>query len=298
MVDKNTSEERLGDKVKSFLEIDWLSKPYIYIFFSIFVISRLPLILQGFGNDTDAWLMGTTAHKVWFEHMYIPSRMPGYPIPEIGYSLFISGGWVATNIFTMIISLLGTILFAHIARKSDIRWKGLIVLTFAFLPTLWANSATTMDYMWALLFMFITWLLILKDKTYIAALFFGFALASRLTYIFIIIPFIYLIWTRKQGMMKIFIFILIAGIISFLIYLPIILQKGLLWFRVSATDEWYYGIYYINWRFGLIGVGLLCLALLFRFKKIYWTLIKEKDQKYIFLALGILAVIITYLCAP
>lgn len=145
------------ERINSLLDLDWTKTPYIFILILSFVLSRIPLLNLGFGIDADAWRIANSAFDLWNSHVYHTSRFPGYLLPEYVNSLIIDHGWIATNSMTMILSLISVIFFARILKDLNVKNKGLLVLTYAFLPVLWINSTNTMDYMWALTFIVIAW---------------------------------------------------------------------------------------------------------------------------------------------
>ena len=82
-----------------------------------FVASRAPFIDNGYGTKPDAWRIALSGYWLWDHHEFYPSRLPGYPVPELSYALVVKGGWVATNSLTIAVSLLGLWFFANIVRE-------------------------------------------------------------------------------------------------------------------------------------------------------------------------------------
>ena len=162
--------------VGRFLDLDWTKKPYIFLLTLLFVISRAPLLNLGFGSDPDAWRVADSALDLHYFSTYHPSRFPWYPLYEFFNSLIINYGWLATNVATMIISLISVIVFAKILNELNIKNKGLLVITYAFLPILWINSASTMDYVWALTFILFTWFFIIKKQYLLTGFMMGLAI--------------------------------------------------------------------------------------------------------------------------
>ena len=46
------------------------------------LLANLPFIFLGYGADTDAYRVARSASDLIFEHVYKPSRLPGYPLHE------------------------------------------------------------------------------------------------------------------------------------------------------------------------------------------------------------------------
>jgi hypothetical protein len=53
----------------------------------LFVVSRAPFLGIGYGTDPDAWRVALTGYWLWEHHEYFPSRLPGYPPPELASAL-------------------------------------------------------------------------------------------------------------------------------------------------------------------------------------------------------------------
>jgi hypothetical protein len=56
--------------------------PCWVVFFVLFVLYCL-FGLNGYGNDIDTYLMKESGQNLLLHGKYFPSRVPGYPIPEI-----------------------------------------------------------------------------------------------------------------------------------------------------------------------------------------------------------------------
>ena len=66
--------------------------------------------MPGAWRYPDCWL--------WDHHEFYPSRLPGYPVPELASAAVIKGGPVATNGLTVLISLVGLWFFARIVDEA------------------------------------------------------------------------------------------------------------------------------------------------------------------------------------
>jgi hypothetical protein len=159
-----------------------------------YVISRAPFLSIGYGTDPDAWRVALSGLWLWDHHEFYPSRLPGYPLPELASAAVIKGGPLATNSLTMLVSLVGVWLFARIATRLELPNRGLIVAGFAFTPLLWINSMTTMDYMWALTFILASYDFLLRRGSTMAGLMLGLAVASRATSAVMLVPLLVYLW--------------------------------------------------------------------------------------------------------
>ncbi len=117
--------------------------------------TRLPFIGFGYGSDADAWRVAATAYRLAESGAYRVSRFPGFPLYELLVTPFVAAGGSllanATSIAAMILLLL---VWRRIVRNAS--HPGLLMLCLAFTPILWKNSATTMDYLWSLLFLLLS----------------------------------------------------------------------------------------------------------------------------------------------
>jgi hypothetical protein len=286
----------MKDYIKSLIELDYTKYPYIIIFIIVFFLSRIPFLNLGFGNDPDAWRIANSAFDLNHFLIYHTSRFPGYPLPEYVNSLVINYGWLATNSLTMILTLISILVFAKILNELEVENKGLIVITFAFLPIVWINSVNTMDYMWAVTFIIISWYFVIKKRYLIAGLMMGLAIASRPTSALLLIPFVYLIISQnnnKEGLK----FLILSLITSILLFLPLIFQYGLgfINFYPTATDVTSVINDFFSY-FGFLAVLVFMLILISSGKKAYGTI--KNDNNLIFTIVAILLVVIIFAISP
>ena len=290
------------EHIKSLLDLDWTKSPHIFILISSFVISRIFLLNLGFGADGDAWNIANSAFDLRYLHTYHTSRAPGYPLPEYVNSLIIDHGWIATNSMTMILSLISVIFFARILKDLNVKKKGLLVLTYAFLPVLWINSTNTMDYMWALTFIVITWFFILKKQYALAGLMMGLAIGSRITSVILILPFLYLIWAENRKIKDIIYFGMATVTVSSLLFLPLFLQYGLNFLTYYPIEMTKIELIIKAGKNGtkLFGRGAALfglIALLLSAKTLFREIV-EKDKDTIFIGSAIILICILFIKAP
>ncbi len=192
----------------------------------VYVASRGPWLDRGYGTDPDAWRVALTAHYFWDTGDYWPSRLPGYPLHEFTTVVLYKGGWVATNLATVLVSVAGVYLFAALAKKLELPSKGALTLAFAFAPLLWINSVMTMDYMWGLTFILAAYLALLNRSPVWAGVALGLAGGFRLTSLAMLIPFGLLLWRsgRRQEIRQLTITSLALTLLA---YVPVLMDYGL-----------------------------------------------------------------------
>jgi hypothetical protein len=161
---------------------------------AVYVLTRLPFLDYGHGTDPDAWRVAMTAHHLLDTGDYFPSRLPGNPLHELVTTLFIPGGWLATNLSTLLVSVLGVYIFARIVAYHGIPNGAIVVIGFAFAPLLFINSIATMDYMWALTAILGAYYCQLIGQPLWAGLLLGAAVGFRLQSFVAWLPLAYLAW--------------------------------------------------------------------------------------------------------
>jgi hypothetical protein len=226
----------------------------------LFFAVRLPFINYGHGTDPDAWRVALTAYHLLDTGDYFPSRLPGYPLHELVMTLLIPGGWIATNLATAAISLVGVYLFALIVRELRLPSAGLLTLGFAFTPLLIINSIATMDYMWTLTAILASYYAVLRRSPLWAGVFLGLAIGFRLPSLIVWPAFAYLFW--RQGRQPDLIpFTLITAGFAALSYSPVLTVYGLDFYSFYDADVGYTDVFRLLGKeaLGILG-GLGVLA--------------------------------------
>ncbi|MBI5681008.1 MAG: glycosyltransferase family 39 protein [Methanobacterium sp.] len=284
--------------IRKLLDLDWTKMPNMLILVLLFFISRTPFLNLGFGTDPDAWRIAISAFNLNYFHIYQTSRFPGYPVPEFFNSLVINHGWFATNSLTMLLALISVIGFAMILKELNIKNKGLLVITYAFLPVIWINSTNTMDYMWAAAFIMFVWYFIIKKQYVLAGLMMGLAIGSRITSIILIFPFIYLILNdNNEKIRKITYFLMSMSIMALILFLPLLIQYGLGFLSYYPTSV---GTSKISEDLNQLGlIALLWGILIFLISTGNLVdKVRKNDKFFIFLLFVVFLVSIMYIGAP
>jgi hypothetical protein len=229
-----------------------------------FFAVRLPYVGFGHGTDPDAWRVAMTAHYLLDTGDYFPSRLPGNPLHELTMTLFISGGWVATNVATALASLAGVWLFARIVKELGLPNGGLLVIAFAFTPLLVINSIATMDYMWTLTLVLGAYYCVITGRPLLAGVLLGLAVGFRLQSVILALPLAYLFW--RQGQREALpAFLLATGGTAVLAFSPVLAVYGVDFFNYYDAPVGYEDVLRLLGKeaLGVLGVlGVLAGAAL------------------------------------
>jgi len=112
---------------------------------------------------------------------YSFSRLPGHPVQEYLLMLIPNAGPFIFNLITAIFSVIATLVFGAILRHLKINSWFIWSLVFASIPIVYISSIYTIDYIWALCFILVSYFFLLKDKLIYAGLFLGLAIGCRIT---------------------------------------------------------------------------------------------------------------------
>ncbi len=193
--------------------------------FAIVFASRLPFLSPGFGTDEDAWWTIKAARDLATTGAYHYSRKPGFPVLEYVYSWIWDKNPVILNGITALFSAVAVLFFALSVRKHRIGspfWAGLML---AFSPVVYIASTTTMDYMWAMAFIMVSYYLLINRRYMLSALFLGIATGCRITSAVMMFPFIITILAiekeKKHWIYQSLIFASIVLIVGVIFYYPI-----------------------------------------------------------------------------
>lgn len=196
----------------------------------LYILIHLPFVGIGFG-EPDGWRNGLAALNFGKGLGYEPSRVPGFPVVELSFGLVAKWVpaeqlWIYTNLLTLLISLVGMIIYFNIARFHRISRPWLPVLLLYFLPVIFINTAFSMDNLWALTFILAAYWFLLQVKPLRATVCFGLAIGCRLTSALTLFPFLLcMVWNPrlfpKREAIRSTVFLLLSVLILALMYLLI-----------------------------------------------------------------------------
>lgn len=218
--------------MKQFVERYWLFGVVIAV-----VITRLPFVWSGYGSDADAWLVAHSASLLWNTGTYLESRLPGYPLHEIISAPLVGiGGAPLSNGVTLIVTVTAVLVWSSIVRKTG-QHKKLLVVAFAFAPAVWQHSAVTLDYLWSLLFILISFRSAIRQRFLLAGIALGVAAGFRPSNIIAIIPMLVLLYFQKYTFKQIALFVISTSITVLCACLPLVMKYGIPGWFIATQQE-------------------------------------------------------------
>ena len=245
--------------------------PFIVLFIIVF-ISRLPFLSAGYGIEEDSWGIALAAFHTKLSGVYEPSRFPGHPVQELIYSALWGAGPVVFNGLSALFSAAGVVFFSLILKHFQFRHYFIAAFAFAFLPVYFISSTYTIDFVWTETFVLAGLYCLLKNKLIACSIFLGLAIGCRITSGAMLLPFMIICWQQnnwKANFIRLLKRTLPMAVISFLVFLPLILQFGSSFF--IYYDQFQYPpiskVLYkmIPGVFGSIGTAALIIAIMLIF---------------------------------
>ena len=203
----------------------------------IIAISRLPFLNAGYGTNHDAWRVAGAARHIAATGEYQVSRFPGYPVHEIVCAFFRWGGPVALNGLSAAFSVAAAAALWLIARQLQCRDAALLVLAFAATPTVFINSVSSKDYIWAIAFLLWATYAALKQRPVVCALLFGLAIGCRITSGAMLLPLVLILWGHQRNWRSLVRFGAIAAVTALVAFAPVFTRYGWSFFTFYHAHE-------------------------------------------------------------
>ena len=218
--------------VDKYKKMRWLNRPLILLFLALIVvlITRFPFLSAGYGGDADAWRVANTARNIAVSGEYAASRFPGYPLQELVYSLIWNAGPQVLNGLSALMCAAGILFFMLCFRHYGGKDYFPAGLALAFVPVIYINSTSAIDYVWALAFVMASVYCLLRKLPILAGILLGLAIGSRITSAAMLIPGAVMLWHGADGRnyrRTLLRFVLTALLVGGLCFLPVILKYGL-----------------------------------------------------------------------
>jgi hypothetical protein len=232
-------------------------------------------------------VVANASDRLWHTGEYTVSRFPGYPLHEIISAPFVAlGGPVLSNSATLLVSIVLLIVWYRIAARRS-NHAELLVLTLAFTPLFWIQSAATTDYVWSLLFLVLSLQSALRNKVILSGLWLGLAAGFRLSNLAAIVPLAALLFYKERTPGRIASFLAPAFVVMVLAYSPVLISHGPIgWIRLTRNEmsdiyfTWPDRILFFTYR-SIYALGplavLSCFAILFTHREDLKRRWKERE---------------------
>jgi hypothetical protein len=227
----------------------------------VVLLSRLPLLGHGYGSDPDAWRAISAAQHLTDTGTYLPSRVPGYPLPEYVDAIMLYlgvGSSLGIGLISALLSGASAALFFHLLLPLGRTRAVAGTLAMSFTPVVYIAGLGAMDYMWGLTFFLAATSCMLSRRVWWAAIFLGLAAASRPSYALAILPvgLLYVDYDLRQlrnpvVWRQLAALVLCSGLIALAFFLPAFLNVGVQTPKVYGN--WEYLAY--NGSLGLFGIA-------------------------------------------
>jgi uncharacterized membrane protein len=199
------------------------------------IISRVFFIHEGYGIEEDSWGLVINSVEMSTLREYVMSRMPGHPFQEVILATFFNFNHSPEvyNGLSMLFSLFAAIYFYLVLKELKFKYPFLATLALVLTPVVYISSVYTIDYIWSLAFIIISYYYILRSKSLLAGILLGLATACRITSGALLIPFILtiVVYGTRKNFRNSIIFVLMCLITTALIYIPAFLKYGFSFFN-------------------------------------------------------------------
>jgi hypothetical protein len=181
----------------------------------------LPLIFRGPGSDADSIGVIESGCRLLLQHHYEPSRYPGYfPYEALTGILFNIGGSTLTNFASLLVSLLALDSFLDICATSDVPARHLLAVLLAIQPLYWANSTSSIDFVWGLSAFLTGYRLMLRKRWLLAGLLFGLAIGIRLASSLLVGTALLAYLLERPGDPELWLIALVTAAVGAALYIP------------------------------------------------------------------------------
>ena len=171
----------------------------------LIVITRLPLVggvfpdNPGISTDADAPGFGVTALRLWHQHVYTPSRSPGYFLSEMINACFYPLGWWSANLFWSVVYGLSCWIYARLLIVINIPYAFWVLLAYSFFPLMVVENASITEYTLSNTLLVVGWYAFARGLPAISGFWVGCATAARVSQTIVAVPiFAAALWARTK----------------------------------------------------------------------------------------------------
>lgn len=202
----------------------------VWVLVLVTLLTRIPFLFNGYGIEEDSYGLVLTAQNIAQTGDYEMSRAPGHPVQELVLSLIPNAPDFVMNGLSMLFGLASSVLFYCILRFLGYARPLLPTLAFTLIPALYVASTYTIDYVWALAFILLSFWFLLTRKNLLCGLALALAVGCRVTSVLLAIPiviFLFVNESAKVALRRLFSIGLPAMALVALLFLPAYLTYGI-----------------------------------------------------------------------
>jgi hypothetical protein len=200
--------------------------------------TRVPWLAAGYGIDPDCSRVIIAARHIAQTGEYESSRGPAYPVHEYMVAAVVRGGPVFTNGLSALFGCVAVLFFALSLRRLGVRAYLLPSLLLAFVPVVYVNCTSTIDYIPALAFVLAATYFTIAGRPLVSGVLLGLAIGTRVTSGAMLLPLA--LWvaledTQGRRVRDIATLTVAALSTGFLVFLPAMFKYGTAFF---AFADW------------------------------------------------------------
>lgn len=173
--------------------------------FAIALACRAPFLWAGYGKEFDAWSNALNARIIAETGIYEVSRLPGHPLQELLLSALWSqsNSYFVFNALSALFSALAVWAFFEILKHHKIERAWYWAIAFNFIPVFFIAGTYTIDYNFALAFILMAYLALLRKQYILVGIFIGVATGFRISSLAFLMPFALLLGWKWKALLKI-----------------------------------------------------------------------------------------------
>lgn len=184
-------------------KVDWTTPTASLVVVVVAFLVRLPFCLAGAGFDADSYLFLVTALASKETGSYMPSRGPGYIVPDLVGQLLAPYGWVYLNLFSNTVFAFTIPIFAAILRSTAAPYGSILLWLYALLPlNIVGFSDVMVEYSLATLGILAGWLMFARGRWVPAAFLWGAGAAMRPSQGIFLLVILLLVGWRVYGLRR------------------------------------------------------------------------------------------------
>lgn len=240
---------------------------HLAVVVGIYFISRLIFWPKNFGMDPDSWRIAMSARDLAELGQYNVSRFPGYPVPELFSALLMKIHPALPLPWVFFLGAATCVIFFLTLREEKIQGALWWTLALMAVPNFYINNLSLMDFGYSFFFYVVSFFLLIRGNWKSSAVLLGLAIASRITYGAMLIPYILYLWKNESWntnlRQKILCYIGICLAAGLIFFSPVLFRYGIGFLKFYPGA---FSLVVLGWKltvgfWGLLGTfAVLCFG--------------------------------------